>query len=173
MVLLVLRINQWKSQVSNMSECVQGHSAVLIHFTLKLSDGSTAESTLSQGKPVLFRLGDGSLSCELENQLIGLQAGDQRQFTLPAEAVFGTPSPDLIQYFNRRDFCQTGVPDVGTIMLFTSMNGNEMPGIVREVAQDSIVVDFNHPLAGQAVFFDIEVLAIDPRQEQNHANIIG
>lgn len=65
------------------------------------------------------------------------------------------------------------MPDVGTIMLFTAIDGSEMPGVVRAVAEDSITVDFNHPLAGHPVTFDIEVLEIDPQQEEMHANIAG
>lgn len=56
-----------------MSKSVQSNSAVLVHFTLKLDDGSTAESTRNNGKPALFRLGDGSLSEGLEQHLLGLK----------------------------------------------------------------------------------------------------
>ncbi len=152
---------------------VQSNSAVLVHFQLKLDDGSVAESTRSSGKPALFRLGDGSLSAPLEAQLLALKVGDKHQFTLPPESAFGIENPDLIQFFSRRDFAETGVPDAGTIMLFTSRDGSEMPGVVREVTEDSITVDFNHPLAGHPVTFDIEVLEIDPQQEKNHADIAG
>ncbi|MBC3214818.1 FKBP-type peptidyl-prolyl cis-trans isomerase [Serratia fonticola] len=156
-----------------MTAQVNGNSAVLVHFTLKLADGTTAESTQGNGKPALFRLGDGSLSAPLEQHLIGLRAGDKCAFTLQPEAAFGAENLDLIQFFSRRDFNETGVPDVGTIMLFTAIDGSEMPGVVREVAEDSITVDFNHPLAGHPVTFDIEVLEIDPQQEEAHANIAG
>lgn len=72
------------------------------------------------------------------------------------------PSPDLIQYFSRREFMDAGEPEIGAIMLFTAMDGSEMPGVIREINGDSITVDFNHPLAGRTVHFDIEVLEIDP-----------
>ncbi|CAI1072729.1 FKBP-type 16 kDa peptidyl-prolyl cis-trans isomerase [Serratia quinivorans] len=156
-----------------MTAQVKGDSEVLVHFTLKLEDGTTAESTRGNGKPALFRLGDGSLSEPLEAQLLGLSTGDKCTFTLQPEAAFGEENPDLVQFFSRRDFTETGVPDAGTIMLFTAVNGSEMPGVVREVAEDSITVDFNHPLAGHPVTFDIEVLEIDPQQEETHANIAG
>lgn len=156
-----------------MSESVQRDSAVLVHFTLKLEDGSTAESTRANGKPALFRLGDGSLSAALEQALLGLIAGETKQFTLAPEEAFGSVSPDLIQYFSRRDFIDAGEPEVGAIMLFTGMGGSEMPGVIREVSGDSITVDFNHPLAGHRVQFDIEVLDIDPALEANDANPVG
>ncbi|EHD20077.1 MULTISPECIES: FKBP-type peptidyl-prolyl cis-trans isomerase [Brenneria] len=157
-----------------MSETVQSNSAVLVHFILTLEDGSAAESTRESGKPALFRLGDGSLSAELERHLLGLRRGEKRKFTLAPESAFGAANPDLIQFFLRRDFAETGMPDVGTIMLFSGMGGNDMPGIIREVTEESVTVDFNHPLAGRSVTFDMEVVDIDPsRQEVPHANLAG
>ncbi|MBS9437538.1 FKBP-type peptidyl-prolyl cis-trans isomerase [Photorhabdus noenieputensis] len=156
-----------------MSNQVQADSAVLLHFTLKLQDGSIADSSYTQGKPALFRLGDGTLSSPLEQQLTGLKEGDKHSFTLAGENVFGKPNPDLIQYFTPRDFAETGIPEIGTIMLFTAMNGSEMPGIVKAVTEESVTVDFNHPLADQNVTFEIEVLEIDPQLEENHADIAG
>ena len=133
-----------------------------MHFTLKLDDGSTAESTRSNGKPALFRLGDATLSEGLEQHLLGLKAGDKKAFSLEPDAAFGISTPDLIQYFSRREFMDAGEPTIGAIMLFTAMDGSEMPGVVREINGDSITVDFNHPLAGHTVHFDIEVLEVDP-----------
>lgn len=149
------------------------NSAVLLHFTLKLEDGSIAESTAASGKPALFRLGDGSLSAALEQHLLGLKAGDKRSFTLEPESAFGAVSPDLIQYFSRRDFVEAGEPEVGAIMLFTGMGGSEMPGVIRDISGDSITVDFNHPLAGRQVHFDIDVLEVDPQLETKDANSAG
>ncbi|PKH22626.1 peptidylprolyl isomerase [Enterobacterales bacterium CwR94] len=156
-----------------MSKAVGQSSAVLVHFTLKLEDGSTAESTRSNGKPALFRLGDGSLSEALEAELLGLQEGEKRVFSLDPEAAYGIPSPDMIQYFSRRDFMASGEPELGTIMLFTAMDGSEMPGVIREINGDSITVDFNHPLAGHTVHFDVEVLEIDPQLETENAHSAG
>lgn len=133
------------------------HHSVLLDFTLKLADGSVADSTEAQGKPALFRLGDGSLSPELELELSGLSAGDKKTFTLPGESIFGKPSPELIQYFSPSDFMETGLPEIGTIMLFSAMNGSEMPGLVKSVTDESVEVDFNHPLSDQDITFDIVV----------------
>lgn len=152
---------------------VLNDSAVLLNFTLKLADGSVAESTQAHGKPALFRLGDESLSPALEAELFGLSTGDKKTFTLAGEHLFGKYNPDLIQYFMPSDFAESGVPEAGTIMLFTAMNGSEMPGIVRDVTEDSVTVDFNHPLASEEVTFDIEVVSINPEEETTHANTAG
>ncbi|QCT19821.1 FKBP-type peptidyl-prolyl cis-trans isomerase [Jejubacter calystegiae] len=156
-----------------MADSVQSDSAVLVHFTLKLDDGSTAESTQANGKPALFQMGDGSLSEGLERHLLGLKPGARHAFSLQPEEAFGVPSPDLIQYFSRREFIDAGEPETGTIMLFTAMDGSEMPGVIQEVSGDSITVDFNHPLAGRTIHFDIEVLEIDPALEGQHADSAG
>lgn len=156
-----------------MTDSVQRESAVLVHFILKLEDGSTAESTRNNGKPALFSLGDGSLSEGLESQLLGLKVGDKKAFSLTADDAFGQSSPDLIQYFSRRDFTKAGEPELGAIMLFSGRDGNEMPGVIREISGDSITVDFNHPLAGQTIHFEVEVLEIDPALEAKNANPVG
>lgn len=152
---------------------VLNNSAVLLNFTLKLADGSVAESTQAHGKPALFRLGDESLSPALESELMGLAEGDKKTFTLEGEHIFGKYNPDLMQYFMPSDFAQSGIPETGTIMLFTAMNGSELPGIVKNVTEDSVTVDFNHPLSSEKVTFEIEVVSIDPQEETINANIIG
>lgn len=158
-----------------MTQPIQSDSAVLVHFMLFLSDGSLVESTRDNGKPALFTLGDGSLSPALETQLTGLAAGDKRRFTLQPDQSFGESNPDLIQYFSIRDFAETGIPEVGTIMLFSAMDGSDMPGIIRDITGESITVDFNHPLAGQEVTFEIEILSVNPPLEQEtiNANLAG
>ncbi|MGJ8863587.1 peptidylprolyl isomerase, partial [Salmonella enterica subsp. enterica serovar Kentucky] len=70
-------------------------------------------------------------------------------------------SPDLIQYISRREFMAPAEQEVGAIMLFTAIDGSEMPGVIREIKGDSLTVDVNHPLAGHPVHFDNEVLEID------------
>ncbi|TKI08716.1 FKBP-type peptidyl-prolyl cis-trans isomerase [Martelella alba] len=153
---------------------VRAGSAVLVHYDLRLEDGSLAESTRRANKPEWFRLGDDSLSPPLEQALLGLRVGDKKTFSLAPEAAFGPVNPDLVQFFSPRHFLETGVPEVGTIMLFTAINGEEMPGVIQAVTEESITVDFNHPLAGRRVVFDIEVVTIeDPRQEEQDAHLAG
>lgn len=152
---------------------VQRDSQVLVHLMLTLADGSIAQATRAEGKPALLQLGDGSLTQELETELLGLKPGDKKQFTLAPMQAYGEASPDLIQYFNRREFANSGPVEIGVIILFSAMDGSERPGIIRDISGDSVTVDFNHPLAGQAVTFEIEVLQLNPQHEAYNANSIG
>ncbi len=138
---------------------IKQDSAVLMHFTISLSDGSVADSTQLQGKPAKLVMGDGSLTANFEKCLIGLTAGDKSKFELQPEDAFGQPNPDNIYYLERSKFTEVQ-PEVGLIVGFTQPDGAELPGVIREIAGDSVTVDFNHPLAGQPVTFDVEILEI-------------
>lgn len=137
------------------------NSAVTLHFTIKLKDGSVADSTHNMGKPAKLIMGDGSLSDNFEYHLYGMQAGEKKVIELAAEDAFGLPNPDHIHYMDRGKFVGENDVDVGTIMAFSGPDGMEIPGIITAIAGDSVTVDFNHPLAGQEVIFDVEIVSVD------------
>lgn len=148
-----------------MSQVVVGPGAqVFMHFTVELPDGSVADSTRAHGKPARLTLGDGSLSTGMEAELMGLAKGDKKRFTLAPEHAFGQPNPDNIHHMDRTQFAADAELTEGTIMAFTAADGNQYPGVIRSVEGDSVTVDFNHPLAGQTVVFDVEVLDIVIRE---------
>ncbi|MCG9598379.1 FKBP-type peptidyl-prolyl cis-trans isomerase [Vibrio sp. Isolate25] len=136
-------------------------SAVTLHFTIKLKDGSVADSTHNMGKPAKLVIGDGSLSENFEQCLLGLEVGEQKAIELKAEDAFGAPNPDNVHYMDRAKFVGDAEVEVGTIMAFSGPDGMEIPGIITEIAGDSVTVDFNHPLAGQDVTFEVEILSVE------------
>ncbi|WP_319783347.1 FKBP-type peptidyl-prolyl cis-trans isomerase [Oceanisphaera sp. IT1-181] len=143
-----------------MNNQIGNQSEVLFHFTLTLADGSVADSTKLQGKPAKLKMGDGSLTANFEACLLGLTAGDQHSFELGPDDAFGPVNPNNIHYMERRQFAAELDLSEGAIVAFTQPNGAEIPGIIRDVAGDSVTVDFNHPLAGQRVTFDVEILTV-------------
>ncbi|MDF2178228.1 FKBP-type peptidyl-prolyl cis-trans isomerase [Aliiglaciecola sp. CAU 1673] len=141
-------------------QLINAGSEVVLHFDLKLQDGSAADSTRVNGKPAKLVIGDGSLTANFEACLMGLKEGDKKSFTLAPEDAFGLPNPDNIHHFDRSRFSADAPAKEGMIIAFTQPGGVEIPGIVRSVAGDSVTVDFNHPLAGQTVTFDVEILKV-------------
>jgi len=135
-------------------------SEVIMHFSIKLTDGSAVDSTKVDNKPAKFVMGDGSLTSGFEECLLGLKKGQAESFTLPPESAFGLPNPDNFHYIELSKFSSEVPAEVGTIISFTQPDGNEIPGIIREIVADSVTVDFNHPLAGQTVTFDVEVIDV-------------
>ncbi|WP_064605828.1 FKBP-type peptidyl-prolyl cis-trans isomerase [Photobacterium sp. J15] len=140
---------------------IKENSEVLMHFAIKLDDGSVADSTQAMGKPAKFRMGDGSLTENFEKCLLGLSVGQKSSFKLEPEDAFGPANPDNIHHLELSKFGADAPAEVGTIIAFSGPDGQDIPGIITEVAGDSVTVDFNHPLAGQRVTFDVEVVAIE------------
>ncbi len=105
-------------------------------------------------------MGDGSLTPNFENCLLGLKTGDKKAFTLAPEDAFGLSNPDNIYHVDRTKFSADMDIQEGTIMGFAQPDGSEIPGIIRSVAGHSVTVDFNHPLAGQTVVFNVEILDV-------------
>ncbi|ABK49358.1 FKBP-type peptidyl-prolyl cis-trans isomerase [Shewanella seohaensis] len=134
--------------------------SLLCHMNIVLEDGSTADSTKASGKPARLNIGDGTLSPAFEAQLVSLNEGDKHNFTLEAVDAFGESNPDAIHYMDRTRFPADMELEVGVIVSFAGPGGSEIPGIVREVAGDSITVDLNHPLAGRKVTFELDVVKV-------------
>lgn len=138
---------------------VQQDSSILVHITMKLSDGSAADSTKVNNKPAKIIMGDNSISKAFESQLLGMATGESKEFTLEAVDAFGESNPDNIHYMDKDKFSAEVPAEVGNIITF-SQPGGELPGIITEVSGNSVTVDFNHPLAGQAVTFVIDIVEI-------------
>lgn len=143
-----------------MNEVIGDNSEVILHFDLKLEDGSAADSTRVNNKPAKMVMGDGSLTPNFEACLRGLTIGEKASFTLVANDAFGMPNPDNIYHVDRTKFAADMDLQEGMIMGFAQPDGSELPGIIRNVEGLSVTVDFNHPLAGQTVIFDVEIINV-------------
>ena len=143
-----------------MTKSVQSDSNIIVHITMKLSDGSAADSTKVNNKPAKIIMGDNSISPAFEAQLLGMEAGQSKEFTLEAKDAFGESNPDNIHYMDITKFSADAPAKVGNIITFTQPGNVELPGMITEVSGTSVTVDFNHPLAGQAVTSVIDVVEI-------------
>lgn len=138
---------------------VQNNSSILVHITMKLSDGSAADSTKVNNKPAKIIMGDNSISPAFEAQLLGMKQGESKEFTLAAVDAFGESNPDNVHYMDLDKFSKDVPAEVGNIVTFTQPGG-EIPGMITAVSGNSVTVDFNHPLAGQEVTFVIDLIEI-------------
>lgn len=134
-------------------------SSILVHITMKLSDGSAADSTKVNNKPAKIIMGDKSISPAFESELLGMTQGDSKEFTLAAIDAFGESNPDNIHYMDIDKFSPDAPAVVGNIITFTQPGG-DLPGMIKEVNGNSVTIDFNHPLAGQAVTFVIDLVEV-------------
>ena len=141
---------------------IEKDSTIAIHFDIRLKDGSIAESTRPFNKPFQFQLGTGIFSEKLEEKLLGLPIGEKPKIMLLPEDAFGEPHPANLFQVPRDKFAnmEGDTLEIGTIFLFTQPNGIEIPGIIRAIEAGEVTVDFNHPLSGQVILFDMEIINI-------------
>ena len=133
---------------------------VTLHFALILEDGDVIDSNFETA-PATFTVGDGNLLPGFESTLIGLENGDEREFTIPPEEAFGQHNPQNVQRVDRSNFDQQEL-EVGAMFSFQNGDG-ELPGVIIEFEDEEILVDFNHPLAGKNIIFQVKIMNIAPQ----------
>jgi len=132
---------------------------VTLHFSVLLMDGSVVDTT-KQRAPATFTVGDGNLLPGFEQSVFGLKAGDKRSIVLEAENAFGPHNPDNIQTMRRGAFSRDMALEPGLIVSFADKSKAELPGLIQSVTEDQVIVDFNHPLAGKDLTFQVEIINV-------------
>jgi FKBP-type peptidyl-prolyl cis-trans isomerase SlpA len=142
-----------------MSEIVKADSLVTLHYRLATGDDQALVSTFD-GTPATLQLGSGELVPTLEACLEGLAVGEHHTFLIEADQAFGPHSPELVQRLARTDLPADGNVEVFSMVEFSGPEGMHITGLVRELDADSALIDFNHPLAGKPVRFEVEIVGI-------------
>ncbi len=138
---------------------IEEGSTVSIEYTLTLDDGETADTNVG-GEALVYSQGQQEILPALEEALIGLEVGDTKKVVLTAEEGYGLVDPDGFQDVEP-DLVPEDARTVGTMLVASDPEGNQQPIRVHEVGEDNLVLDFNHPLAGQALNFDIKIVAVE------------
>lgn len=144
--------------------CVQAGSFLTLHYRLAGPAGDIINTF--GGQPATLSLGTGELAPAVEQCLIGLPEGARQTFELPAGAAFGERNPDMQQWLARKVLNDMGDPleqyVLGDVVQFPTPDGQgRFAGVVLQVREDGAVLfDFNHPLAGQPVQFEVELLGV-------------
>ena len=133
-------------------------STVTLHFSLKFDNGEVVDSNFEKD-PATFTIGDGSLLPGFERVLFGLKDADKRTFEILPEQGFGTPNEQNVQVMPRSQFDSMEL-DYGVLVIFKDAAGGEMPGVVKAFNDQQVTIDFNHPLAGEVITFDVEIIQV-------------
>ncbi|MCB1876916.1 MAG: FKBP-type peptidyl-prolyl cis-trans isomerase [Chromatiales bacterium] len=134
---------------------------VRLHFAILLEDGTLADST-EGGEPWELTIGDGTLAQGLELAIYGLKPGDRQSLRIGPREGFGYPEDSRVHTLDRSEFPEDMTLAEGMIIGFTTPAGDEVPGAILAVDEQQVTVDFNHPLAGHEITFDVEILAVHP-----------
>ena len=143
---------------------VEPGSFLTLHYRLAGPQGDVINTF--GGKPATLSIGAGELAPAVEQRLLGLAEGASAVFQIPAGEAFGERNPDLIHWLPRRELDELGDPDedytVGEVVRMPTPDGEgQVAAVVREVRADGALrLDFNHPLAGRAVNFEVQIIGI-------------
>ena len=140
---------------------IEEGTQVTLHFALKLKSGEVVDSTF-EGDPATFVVGDGNLLEGFEKSLFGLTEGSKEVFIISPEKAFGPVNPNNLQEFARDDFWDEDKLQKGLVLAFADAQNTETPGVIVDYDDHSVTVDFNHPLAGKDIYFQVEIIAVEP-----------
>jgi peptidylprolyl isomerase len=136
---------------------VKAGDTVRIHYTGTLADGTTFDS--SQGRdPLEFTVGSGEIIPGLDNALPGMEVGDAKQVAVAADEAYGQKDPNAMQPVPRGEIPDHIPLDIGTQLQVQDGSGRVTQVQVAEVTEEQVVLDMNHPLAGEDLTFDIELV---------------
>ncbi|EJN07288.1 peptidylprolyl isomerase [Herbaspirillum sp. YR522] len=134
-----------------------------LHYRLASQDGEDIVSTFND-KPATLQFGQGQLAPFLEACLLGLPEGAHQSFELAPANAFGERSDELVQRISRATLEENSAMDeqykVGDLVDFAAPGGGRFAGILRSIDQDGAIFDFNHPLAGQTLKFEVKIIGI-------------
>lgn len=136
---------------------------VTLHFALRLDNGQVIDSNF-ESDPATFTVGDGNLLVGFEKAMFGLTEGAHETLVIAPEDGFGQRNPNNLQEIPRAQFPSDVELSEGLMLSFADAQKTELPGVVSEITDDVVIVDFNHPLAGREILFEVEILKIEPVQ---------
>ena len=137
---------------------IGSQTQVTLHFAIRLENGDLVDST--EGKaPATFCVGDGNLLPGFEQALFGLKAGDKRSLPISPEQGFGQPNPQNVQVMPRSQFTDMPLSE-GLLIIFQDAAKGELPGVVKAFDEQQVSIDFNHPLAGKPLTFEVEIIEV-------------
>jgi FKBP-type peptidyl-prolyl cis-trans isomerase SlpA len=146
-----------------MTAIVGPESHLTLHYRLSLGDGGEDVMNTFEARPATLQLGIGQLAEFLEQHLIGLCEGVHRVFDLAPEEAFGARNPELIRRVSRETLDANTEEknfEPGDLVDFPSPDGGRFAGVLKEIDAKSALFDFNHPLAGRALRFEVKLLGV-------------
>ncbi|MFQ6069463.1 MAG: peptidylprolyl isomerase [Candidatus Aminicenantales bacterium] len=142
-----------------MERIVKSGDSVRIHYTGKFEDGSVFDSS-KDGEPLQFEVGTGQIIEGLDKAVIGMHLGEKKSVTVNPEQGFGPYNENLLLEMPREKIPEHISPEIEMKLQLVDEKGNALPVVVKEISDDLIKLDANHPLAGKVLVFDIELLEI-------------
>lgn len=152
------------SDMAQAKPVVTDSSYVTLHYRIRLASNDQAIVSTFEDKPATLQLGAGQLASGLESCLLGMEAGQREIFMVPADKAYGEANPDLYRPVSKKllnQYAEEGTSfEPGEFVHFPAPDGGQFAGTVVEERDDHILFDFNHPLAGKALHFEVQLIGV-------------
>jgi peptidylprolyl isomerase len=141
------------------TEKVKKGDKIRVHYTGKLKDGKEFDSSLNR-EPLEFEVGAGNVIAGFENAVVDLKPGEKKTVTVHPDKAYGDRDENLLVEMPKKSIPKGVNPEVGMRLQLVNAQGQAVPVVVTEIFEDTVRLDANHPLAGETLVFDIEVVEI-------------
>jgi peptidylprolyl isomerase len=138
---------------------VKSGDIVKVHYSGRLTDGTTFDSSAGR-EPLQFEVGSGMVISGFDSGVMGMAVGDKKTIQIPVDEAYGAKNPDMIIEFPTSEFPEDMELEVGQRLNMTNAEGHVIPVVITQIGQDTVMLDANHPLAGEDLIFDIELVEI-------------
>jgi FKBP-type peptidyl-prolyl cis-trans isomerase SlyD len=148
---------------------VQDGMVVSLDYSLRLNGGDVIDSS-AEGEPLEFLQGAGQIISGLEQALYGMRVGDEKQVTVQPADGYGEMDPEGVQFFPASAFPEGMELEVGMALQAQDNSGHVHTVYVTEVQEDGVMLDFNHPLAGETLYFQAKIAGLRPATDDELAH---
>lgn len=141
---------------------VKSGDMVKVHYHGRLTDGTTFDSSAGR-EPLQFEVGSGQVIAGFDTGVTGMTVGEKKTIEIPADQAYGPKDPSMMVEFPINQFPEDMTPEAGMRLNMTNGQGQVIPVVITEVGEETVMLDANHPLAGQDLVFDIELVNIESK----------
>ena len=139
---------------------------VSVHYHGTLNDGSTFDSSYDRGDPINFTVGSGMMIEGFENNIRGMSLGEKKKFTIPSDQAYGPHDEEAVQNIPREQFPQDMEIEPGLVVTGGRPNGQSVNATIVSENENTVTLDFNHPMAGKDLTFEVEIVHLETKSNE-------
>ena len=134
---------------------------VSVHYVGTFDSGDEFDNSYTRGKPITFQLGSNQTIAGFESAIVGLAVGEKKKVSLTPEMAYGQVNEKLFQTFSRTDFPEDFELEPGEMISVPTESGQTFPATIYGIDNESVVLNFNHPLAGKTLEFQVKIVSVE------------
>lgn len=141
-------------------DIVQEGDTITVEYEGRLEDGTVFDSSDKHEEPLQFTVGEGKIIKGFDQAVVGMKVGEEKEVTVPPEQAYGKHNPELVRDLPRNVFPEDQEIQRGMVFMMSLPDGRQVPVRIAEVADETVKVDLNSPLAGKTLTFSIKIVSI-------------